>query len=114
MLLILAGALYCHAFAQGTVTDTVEYTSGGLRDPLRSPWEIKEEAPTAPVVEEEIVSLPSFSVQGMAWGAEPAKAIINEQVLGKGDTILDAQVLDIKKDGIHLLYKGKEFIIKPQ
>lgn len=113
---VMLNVIYSSQIFAQREAGAVEYTSGELRDPLRSPLPLEEEKislPAAPV-EEEVVSLPSLSVQGMVWGVEPAKAIINDEVVGIGDTILDAQVLDIKKEGVYLLYKGKEFIVKPQ
>lgn len=108
--------LYNNLFAQETTLRKVEYSSSDLRDPLKNPLEA-EGIMTVPSELEptEDVFLPEgFLVQGMVWGVEPTKAIINDEVVSKGDTILDAQVLDIKKDGVHLLYSGKEFIVKPQ
>lgn len=111
VLLIVANA-FNHAFAQGEIA-TVKYTSGGLRDPLKNILKEEKVSPVLEPVEEEVIYLPPLYVQGMVWGVEPVKAIINNQVVGKGDVILEVQVLDIKKDGVYLLYKGEQFVIRP-
>jgi hypothetical protein len=93
----------------------VEYTSYNLRDPLKNPL-LKTEAArvsSKPEIPEDISLPEEFKVKGIVWGIEPVKAIINDEVVGRGDSILDVQILDIKKDGVYLLYKGKKFIVKP-
>lgn len=111
-LLIMVNA-FNPAFAQGEIA-TVKYTSGDLRDPLKSLLEEEKISPVLDPAEEEVIFLPPLDVQGMVWGVEPVKAIINNEVVGKGDIILEAQILDIKKDGVYLLYKGEQFVVRPQ
>ncbi len=115
-ILLVIILLYNNLPAQETALE-IEYSTYDLRDPFKNPWEEGEIA-TAPSGSEprtEDSSLPEgFVIQGAVWGIEPAKVIINDQVAGIGDTILDVQVLKIRKEGIHLLYKGRKFIIKPQ
>ena len=100
--------VYDNSSAQ-EIPPEIEYTSYDLRDPFKSPLE--EEITMVP---EDIFLPEEFVVRGMVWGIEPVRAIINDEVVGKGDTILDVQVLEIKKEGVYLLYKGKKFIVKPQ
>lgn len=115
-ILLIMASLLSSAFAQGGIA-TIKYTSQGLRDPLKN---ILREDKISPALDslkeekEEVISLPALHVQGMVWGADPVKAIINNQVVGKGDIILEAEILDIKKDGVYLLYKGKEFVVRTQ
>ncbi|RKY39241.1 MAG: hypothetical protein DRP75_02680 [Candidatus Omnitrophota bacterium] len=79
------------------------------RDLLRSPLDILEKKMPPP--EQEKVVLPPMELQGYTWGYE-ARAIINNQVVKKGDRILGAKVLEIRKEGVVLLYKGKIFTLR--
>lgn len=80
------------------------------RDIFRSPFDALDEMP-AVAVKTEIV-LPKMSLEGFTWGYEP-RAIINTQVVKKGDKILGAEVLEIKKEGVILIYQGKVFTLRP-
>lgn len=92
---------------------SVIYTGEVFRDPLQSLIGMKEEPVQQPEQEEE-VCLPAMSVQGIIWGAESPQAIIDDRVIKKGDLISEAEIVDINREGVHLLYKEREFIIKPQ
>lgn len=111
--LLIIILLYAHnLFAQEI--PKVGYTSYDLRDPLENPLEVEVEEAIA-IPSELDISLPEgLVVRGIVWGVEPVRAIINDEVVGKGDTILDARVLDVRKEGVYLLYKGRRFIIRPQ
>lgn len=71
---------------------------------------------------EEIVTLPDMKYQGMVWKSSRPQAIINNKVYDIKDVIKadsetggsDILVNDIAKDGIHLIYKNKEFIVRPK
>ncbi|MDP1852685.1 MAG: hypothetical protein Q8L26_00535 [Candidatus Omnitrophota bacterium] len=55
--------------------------------------------------------LPSLTVQGVVWGGQYPQAIINNTVVKTGEKIEDVEILEIAKDKIKLLYKGRNFFI---
>lgn len=59
--------------------------------------------------EEGSVSLPPLAVQGMMWGGDLPMVIINKKVLKIGDTIEGAQIVNIDKTGVKILYKKQTF-----
>ena len=71
---------------------------------------------------EDNIILPDMKYQGMIWKSSRPQAIINNKVYDIKDIIrLDTEagggdilVKDIAKDGIHLIYKNKEFIVSPK
>lgn len=95
----------------------ITYDAEEARLPFKSPFdeEKKEE------IEENVV-LPEMSFQGMIWKSRRPQAIINNKVYDINDIIdigteegkSEVKVKDISKDGIHLKYKGKEFIVRPK
>lgn len=85
---------------------TVEYTADGLRDPFQEPFAEKAGAEQAVTTGEE-KPLPSLTIQGLVWGGRFPQAIINNKVLKVGDIIEGAQVINISKDGVSLLFDGK-------
>lgn len=90
---------------------TVEYQPV-KRDPFRSPLDVLDIEVVPETVETEI-ALPQMSLQGFTWGYQP-RAIINNQVVQKGDRISGAEVLEIRKEGVILIYQGKIFTIRPK
>lgn len=87
----------------------VEYTGQDMRDPFQSPFELEEGLPTATSK----ADVSNLEVQGMVWGSTAPQAIINNTVVKIGDVIDGAQVLDIRKEGVYLLYMGKQLILRP-
>ncbi len=88
---------------------TVEYQIVDKGDPFCSPLDILEMGlPSSNVGK---VALPRMNLHGFTWGYEP-RAIINDQVVRKGDSISGAEVLEIKKEGVILIYQGKVFTVK--
>ena len=57
--------------------------------------------------------LSHLQVQGMVWSSKMPQAIINDTVVSIGEVIDDAEILDIRKEGIYLLYQGRQYIIRP-
>jgi hypothetical protein len=51
--------------------------------------------------------LPSFAVQGLLWGGSLPQAVIDNQVVKVGDVIQDAEIVEISKDGVKVLYNKK-------
>ena len=93
--------------------EKVEYTSQGLRDPFQSPFEffepLEEPKEKAPVVG----GLPHLEVQGMVWGSKVPQAIINNTVVRVGEVIEGAEILVIRKEGVYVLYGGRQHILRP-
>lgn len=67
-----------------------------------------EKNPTAPAV-----TLPELKVSGLIWNSNRPQAIINDQVVDLGDTVNSAKIIDIRKDGIDVLYRGQQSTINP-
>ena len=89
----------------------VEYTSEILRDPFRSPFE----ALSSPLDEVPVeVGLSHLTVQGMVWDSAMPQAIINNQVVKIGEVISEAKILDIRKEGVYVLYENKRCILRPR
>ena len=108
------------AFAKETVPKEVVKEKGPVpylgreyRDPTLNPL-LSRPAQEETAVKE-VVTLPSISIQGIIWGGSAPSAIIDGQVVRKGDTLSEGiQVLDISGAGIKVLYRGKIFTILPQ
>ena len=96
----------------------IAYTAGDDSLPFKSPIDEvgQNEKP------EENATLPEMKYQGMIWKSSRPQAIINNKVYDIKDVIKadtetgeeDILVKDIAKDGIHLIYKNKEFIVSPK
>jgi len=54
----------------------------------------------------------SLKVTGLVWGGQKPKAIIDGNVVGIGDAVKEAKILDITKEGILFDYKGKQYLMK--
>jgi len=113
----------------------IEYTAYSLRDPFISQWPVLEEEikPEEQVPEEKeeikiIKPKPSelftFSIQGIIWNPDTPIAIINNQVLKRGDEIPVPQgridtaekvkIVDIEKDGVIVVYSDvREKLLSP-
>lgn len=91
----------------------VDYTQENEAGPFKSPFDDfdKEGA-------EEIVVLPDLDFQGMVWKSFRPQVIIGNKVYEVNDYIeADKEkilIKDVDHDGIHLKYKGREFIVRPK
>ena len=54
-------------------------------------------------------NLSELSVQGIVWGGAFPQAIINNKVVKVGDTIKEARVIDISKDGVTVFLGGRQY-----
>jgi len=96
----------------------IDYTVTDDRAPFKGPFdeENKEE------VVDENIALPTMVFQGMVWKGARPQAIIDNKVydvndiieIGEGSLKEEVKVKAISQDGIHLVYKGKEFIVRPK
>jgi len=89
------------------------YRGRDYRDPTLNPLLSKPAQESKAVTE--VVRLPSLTVQGVMWGTDSPRAIINKQVVVKGDVLPEGiEVLDISKAGIKVLYREKIFTLLPK
>ncbi|MCX5711018.1 MAG: hypothetical protein NT060_03535 [Candidatus Omnitrophica bacterium] len=86
----------------------VEYEAGSLRDPFTGVMARESISTDTSVVE---AAPPDLTVQGIIWGGRFPQAIINNKVLGVGDSIKEARITSIGKEGVTLLYGGKSFTL---
>ena len=95
------------------------YTKNDDKTPFKSPFDETLEDKGSEGVD---VALPDMKFQGMVWKSSRPQAIIDNKIYDIKDVIKldtegefgDIRVKDIAKDGIHLIYKGKEFIVRPK
>jgi len=102
--------------SEAPICASVQYTARGLRDPFKSPFEMQ----VTPVVEERRPEQPSIeyglshlTVQGMVWGSDNPQAIINNKVTRIGEIIDGAEILEIRREGVYVLYEGRQYIVRP-
>ena len=81
------------------------------RDPLLSPLEAGSAAVAQTAAE---VTPPQLNVQGMVWGVEHPSCIIDGKVLLVGDTVQEARIMEIKKEGVVFMFGGKIFTTTPK
>lgn len=91
-------------------TENVQYTADTLRDPFES-WLPKEASGKEIQVLKTEIKLPDFKIQGVVLHHTKPTAIINNQVVKVGDTINEVKIIDIKKEGIDIIYQGQIFNI---
>jgi len=97
----------------------VEYNSASLRNPFtdllqlaidKEKKEKEERASQLPPddanLQKPTLNLDQFKVQGVIWGSKSPQAIINNKVLGTGDTINGAEIIKIDKNGVTLSLGG--------
>lgn len=93
----------------------ISYTIEDDDMPFKSPF---DEIAVENKVQEESILLPEMQFQGMVWRSSMPQAVINNKVYDIKDVITvtegEIKVKDIDKDGIHLIYKNKEFIVRPK
>ncbi len=77
--------------------------------PQPSPVPVPETPMAAPAAEETIPS--DLKINGIVWGGDRPQAIINGQVVSIGDTIQEAKVIAITKQGVAVRYKSKKITL---
>ncbi len=100
---VLLAAVFLLAAVPATA---VEYAGRLFRDPFGE--EGGRPASPSPAATEET----PFLLQGVIWSSDHPQALINGKVVRPGDTINDAEVLDIRKDGVKMRDKDKEFYLR--
>lgn len=84
----------------------VEYNASKLRDPFQG--EVMKSGPEGTVAQSAFKP-PELKIEGVIWGGKVNQAIINGKVLTIGDTIENARIVDIKKEGVKIFYGNREF-----
>ena len=96
--------------AKGAV---IKYTAAGYRDPFQGYIEselsrvVKKEVNPAQPAE----SLPSLYINGIVCGAKTRQAVINNKVVMNGDKIDRVEISDISREGVKVLFNGREYFI---
>lgn len=86
----------------------VEYKAGNFADPFQP--SIAEDITGKGEGREMTGALSvSLTVQGVIWGGKFPQAIINNQVVKAGDTIEGARIISIKKEGVMVLFKDRQY-----
>ena len=87
--------------------EKIEYKAEDLDDPFGG-QEIEE-----PVKEEkaEVKPPPQLEIQGLIWGGHFPQAIVNNKVWRVGDTIEEARIVDINKEGLVIDFQGQQYNI---
>ena len=104
-------------------TDGPRYTAQHLRDPLKSLLPKPIAQPSAqpnvrPVATstspaDASVSPPTLKVQGMVWGGEAPKAVINNRVYGVDDMVNGGRIVAIDHQGVTIDYQGRSVHYAP-
>lgn len=118
ILVMAAGAFFVNAQSE-TMPDNITFTTyeaDSYRDPLMP--QIEKEVPKAQEVTAEGAPVEEvrleLNVQGMVWNSDKPEAIIEGQVFQLGDEVREAKIIEITKDGVKLLYKGKIITARPR
>lgn len=84
----------------------VEYNASKLRDPFQG--EVTKTGPEGTITQSAFRP-PELKIEGVIWGGKINQAIVNGKVVTIGDTIENARIVDIKKEGIKIFYGNREF-----
>lgn len=91
---------------------------GELRDPFEAPPLRKEEqaGEVGPEGRVAPVSPPVVSVEGVLWGKDSARVIIDGEIYEVGDTLrnVDAKVYKIEANTVFIAYQGGLFEMSPK
>jgi|GEM_PF-1080829 len=93
----------------------VEYQAGDLRDPFQGYLELDKEKGRQPKEKGAGQAAESFinslQLQGVIWGGRFPQAIINEKVVKVGDTLGEARIVEINKEGVSLFLDDRIYKI---
>ena len=79
----------------------------------QEPIRIKIELPKPHIsLPQPVIQLPELKVQGVVVGDDVHQAIINDQIVPLLGFIDGVQLIDVSKQGVELLFKGKKFFLK--
>ncbi|MCK9595169.1 MAG: hypothetical protein PHH68_01225 [Candidatus Omnitrophica bacterium] len=96
-----------------TAEPGVDYSAQDYRDPFDSNLDdipVKQPEVSVEVAQDTAaIKPPEMNIQGIFWGGSYAQAIIDNKVVKVGDSIKGAKITVISKDGIKILFSGKDF-----
>ena len=85
------------------------YTGEKYRDPTGSPLS----STLIDSTKDGVVSLPHLEIQGIIWGERNPRAIVNNQVVGKGDFVAGVEILEVSQKGVRIFFQGTSHFLKP-
>ncbi len=93
------------------VRPNVEYKAQGLRNPFEQPALVSEpdNVEGGIIIKPEAGELAQLTVQGIIWGGNLPQAIINNKVVKVGDVLEGAEIVDINKEGVTVLFAGIDY-----
>lgn len=90
----------------------LEYNAYNLKDPFEDflmRQKQKEEASKQVGGEQGLRALDNLNVKGVIWGGLIPQAIINDKVVKVGDVIEGAEIIDISKEGVMLIFNKRMY-----
>jgi len=60
------------------------------------------------------VPKPHFTINGLVWDTDHPQAIVNNNIIDKGEFVGQWKVINIEKQGITVQYRNYEYLIEPQ
>ena len=91
------------------VRPVVEYRAQGLRNPFEQSALIPQATEGEVGLKPEAGKLPQLTIQGIIWGSNIPQAIINNKVAKVGDILEGAEVTEINKKGVIILFAGVSY-----
>ena len=92
------------------VVPKVEYKAEGLKNPFQGfVKKAGEEASALRPGEDASAAPPPLTIQGIVWGGNFPQAIIDNKVVKVGDTVQDAQIVEISRNKVIILFKDRKF-----
>ncbi len=58
------------------------------------------------------VQPPTLMLQGILWGTARPQAIINRKIVSVGDTIENAEILSVSREGVMVSFNGQQYPLK--
>jgi len=96
----------------GTFKSGASYTAENFRDPFANPIqpEVSPDGGESNIIVPELPP-PDMKIQGIFWGGKFPQAIINDKVVKINEKIDGAQVIEITKDSVKILFGNKQFVL---
>jgi hypothetical protein len=89
---------------------TIKYTAGSLRDPFEPPSRFQKMIRRVEPGRERPRAT-GLRIQGIFFKGPKPKAIINDKIVGIGETIEGAKVIDITREGVKVLIDSEEITL---
>ncbi|MCK9572331.1 MAG: general secretion pathway protein GspB [Candidatus Omnitrophica bacterium] len=89
----------------------IEYTGQNFEDPFRLLPKTETNLEEKLEIKKEVSMPPELKVNGLVWGSDSPLAIINGQVCKVGDTIENARIESIDKNGVVIEFDWRKFTL---